>query len=258
MKRTDPTKLTEATLMRAVLERSGKPVAIKTLTELEALGRPPRPAVEAMCETLIERGYLVPAVAAKGNGVRATAKEHPALWALLISEHLAGIDAARTAEASGARDTLRDLVNTSVFIKKAAREARCAWTRADDDLHGELGAQLDGWIAKQWDSTPTWVQRRRRSVETLCRCLDCQEYGDGARRRQEVKRKMEARDREEPSAEKSDPADALDEAMTVEIESDLKTQHELQAQVEAIGAGQEALAVQVAAILQQGGNGAQP
>src|SRR5947208_17047948 len=106
MKRTDPTKLTEPTLMRAILERGGKPVGIKTLTELEALGRPPRPAVEAMCETLIERGYLVPAVAVKGNGVRASAKEHPALWALLISEHLGGLDVARTADAAGARDTL--------------------------------------------------------------------------------------------------------------------------------------------------------
>ena len=57
MKRSDPTKLTEPNLMRAVLERGGKPVAYKTLAELDALGRPPRPAVEAMCETLIERGY---------------------------------------------------------------------------------------------------------------------------------------------------------------------------------------------------------
>src|SRR2546425_9456514 len=132
MKRTNSTKLTEATLVRAVLERGWKPAAYKTLAELDALGRPPRPAVEAMCETLIERGYLVPAVAAKGNGVRASAKEHPTLWALLISEHLAGLDAARTAEASGAKETLRDLVNTSIFLKKAAREARCAWTRRDD------------------------------------------------------------------------------------------------------------------------------
>src|SRR5438132_462849 len=150
MKRTDPTKLTEATLLRAVLERSGKPVAYKTLAELDALGRPPRPAVETLCESLIERGYLVPAVAAKGNGVQATAKEHPALWALLISEHLAGVDAARTADA----------------------------------------------------------------------------------------------------------ADALDEVMTEEMETDLKTQHELQEQVEVIGAGQEALAAQVAALIKQNGDGA--
>src|SRR5438552_14626673 len=170
MRRTDPTKLSEATVLRAVLERGGKPVAYKTLAELDALGRPPRPAVEAMCETLIERGHLFPAVAAKGNGVRATVKEHSGLWALLISEHLAGLDAARTAGASGARDTLRDLVNTSVFLKRAAREARCAWTRADDDLYTELAAQLDAWITKQWDTTPAWVQRRRKSVETLCHC----------------------------------------------------------------------------------------
>src|SRR5438876_2407030 len=120
MKRTDPTKLTEANLMRAVLERRGGAVAYKTLAELDALGRPPRPAVETLCESLIERGYLVPAVAAKGNGVQPTTKEHPALWALLTRDHLAGLDAARTAEASGARDTLRDLVNTSVFLKRAA------------------------------------------------------------------------------------------------------------------------------------------
>src|SRR5438105_308363 len=98
MKRSDPTKLTEPNLMRAVLERGGKPVAYKTLAELDALGRPPRPAVEAMCETLIERGYLVPAVAAKGNGVQPTAKEHPGLWALLVSDHLAGVEAARAAD----------------------------------------------------------------------------------------------------------------------------------------------------------------
>src|SRR5439155_9053569 len=172
MKRTDPTKLTEATLLRAVLERGGKPVAYKTLAELDALGRPPRPAVETMCETLIERGYLAPAIAKKGNGVvpsgysytqgKVPAKEHPALWALLTRDHLVGLDAARTAEASGARDTLRDLVNTSVFLKRAAREARCAWTRADDDLYTELAAQLDAWITKQWDTTPAWVQRRRK------------------------------------------------------------------------------------------------
>ena len=258
MKRSNLTKLTEANLLRAVLERGGKPVAIKTLTELEALGRPPRPAVETMCESLIERGYLVPAVAAKGNGVQATAKEHPALWALLISEHLAGVDAARTADAAGARDTLRDFVNTSVFLKKAAREARCAWTRADDDLYGDLAAQLDAWIAKQWETTPAWVARRRRSVETLCRCFDCQEYGDGVRRHEEVKRKMAAGKREEPSAETPDPADVLDEVMTEEMETDLKTQHELQAQVEAIGAGHEALAAQVAALIKQNGNETQP
>jgi len=248
MKRTDPRRLTEATLMRAVLERSGKPVAIKTLTELEALGRPPRPAVETLCETLIERGYLVPAVAGNGNGVQATAKEHPGLWALLISDHLAGLDAARTADAAGARDTLRDLVNTSVFLKKAAREARCAWTRADDDLYGDLTGQLDAWIAKQWETTPAWVARRRRSVETLCRCFDCQEYGDGERRHEDVKRRMEAATQEE-LPEKDDPTDALDEAITVEMESDLKTQHELQAQVEAIGA-------QVAGLIKQNGDGA--
>ena len=67
---------------------------------------------------------------------------------------------------------------------------------------------------------------------------------------------MEAGEREGRSAEKSDPADVLDEAMTVEMESDLKTQHELQAQVEAIGAAQEALAAQVAALIKQNGNGA--
>ena len=254
MKRTNSTKLTEATLLRAVLERSGKPVAYKTLAELDALGRPPRPAVEAMCETLIERGYLVPAVAAKGNGVRASAKEHPTLWALLISEHLAGLDAARTAEASGAKETLRDLVNTSIFLKKAAREARCAWTRRDDDLYGELAAQLDKWIAEQWRTAPTWVQRRRKSVETLCHCFDCQEYGDGARRHDEVKRKIEAAKREQQSAETPDPADTLDEAITVEMENDLKTQHELQANVEALAAGQEALAAQVAALIRYNGN----
>src|SRR5882724_11133114 len=95
MKRTNATKLTEASLLRAVLERGGKPVAYKTLAELDALGRPPRPAVETLCESLIERGYLVPAVAAKGNGVQPTAKEHPGLWALLVSDHLAGLDVAR-------------------------------------------------------------------------------------------------------------------------------------------------------------------
>src|SRR5437762_342977 len=248
MKRTDPTKLTEATMLRAVLERRGKPVAYKTLAELDALGRPPRPAVETMCETLIERGYLVPAVAAKGNGVQPTAKEHPGLWALLVSDHLAGLDVARTADAAGARDTLRDLVNTSIFLKKAAREARCAWTRADDDLYTDLVTQLDAWITKQWETTPAWVARRRKSVETLCHCFDCQEYGDGARRHEEVKRKMEAGKREEQSAEKPDPADALDETMTSQMESDLKTQHELQGQVEALGAGHEALAAQVAAL----------
>ena len=254
MKRSNLTKLTEANLLRAVLERGGKPVAIKTLTELEALGRPPRPAVETMCESLIERGYLVPAVAAKGNGVQPTAKEHPGLWALLVSDHLAGLDVARTADAAGARDTLRDFVNTSVFLKKAAREARCAWTRADDDLYGDLAAQLDAWIAKQWETTPGWVARRRRSVETLCRCFDCQEYGDGARRHEEVKRRIEAGKREEPSAVQPDPADALDEVMTEEMETDLKTQHELQEQVEVIGAGQEALAAQVAALIRYNGN----
>src|SRR5438552_8663751 len=107
-----------------------------------------------------------------------------------------------------------------------AREARCAWTRADHDLYGELAAQLDAWIGKQWETTPAWVARRRRSVETLCRCPDCQEYGDGVRRREEVKRKVEA-------AKQDDPADAVDEAITVEMERDLKTQHELQADVEA-------------------------
>src|SRR3989441_1177819 len=240
MKRTNSTKLTEATLLRAVLERSGKPVAYKTLAGLEALGRPPRPAVETMCESLIERGYLVPAVAAKGNGVQATAKEHPGLWALLISEHLAGVDAARTADAAGARDTLRDLVSTSIFLKKAAREARCAWTRADDDLYGELAAQLYAWIAKQWETTPAWVARRRRSVETLCHCFDCREYGDGARRREHYGKIVQ-----EPPA--PDPAlDPIEEAMTSEMEADLKTQCELQVQVEALGDEQEALAAQVA------------
>ena len=254
MKRSDPTKLTEATMLRAVLERRGKPVAYKTLAELDALGRPPRPAVETMCETLIERGYLVPAVAVKGNGVRASAKEHPALWALLISEHLGGLDVARTADAAGARDTLRDLVNTSVFLKKAAREARCAWTRADDDLYTDLVTQLDAWITKKWETTPAWVARRRQSVETLCHCFDCQEYGDGARRHDEVKRKIEAAKREQQSAETPDPADTLDEAITVEMENDLKTQHELQANVEALAAGQEALAAQVAALIRYNGN----
>src|SRR5438876_1091082 len=256
MKRTDPTKLTEANLMRAVLERRGGAVAYKTLAELEALGRPPRPAVDAMCETLIDYGYLVPAVAAKGNGVRASAKEHPALWALLISEHLAGLDAAQTAKASDAKGKLSDTVKTSVFLKKAAREARCAWTRRDDDLYGELAAQLNTWIAEQWSTAPTWVQRRRKSVERLCRCFDCLEYGDGARRHEEVKRKIEAGKQEEQAGETPDPADALDETMTEEMETDLKTQHELQAQVEVIGAGQDALAAQVAALLQQNGNGA--
>jgi len=122
-------------------------------------------------------------------------------------------------------------VSTSIFLKKAAREARCAWTRADDDLYGDLAAQLDAWIAKQWETTPAWVARRRRSVETLCHCLDCQEYGDGARRHEEVKRKIKVGKREDPSAKEPDPADVLDEAMTVEMENDLKTQHELQAQV---------------------------
>ena len=46
--------------------------------------------------------------------------------------------------------------------------------------------------------------------------------------------------------------------MTVEMESDLKTQHELQAEVEALGAGHEALAAQVAALIKQNGNGRQP
>jgi len=69
---------------------------------------------------------------------------------------------------------------------------------------------------------------------------------------------MEVGEREELSAEKSDPADALDEAMTEEMETDLKTQHELQAQVEAIGAGQDALAAQVAALIKQNGNETQP
>src|SRR2546422_5181140 len=115
---------------------------------------------------------------------------------------------AQAAEANGAKETLRDLVNISIFLKKAAREARCAWTRADHDLYGDLAAQLDAWIAKQWDTTPSWVQRRRRSVETLCRCFDCQEYGDGARRHEEVKRKIEAGEREEPSGETPPPARA--------------------------------------------------
>ena len=102
------------------------------------------------------------------------------------------------------------------------------------------------------------MQRRRKSVETLCHCFDCQEYGDGARRHEEVKRKVEAAKQEEQSAKKSDPADAFDEAMTEEMEADLKTQHELQAQVEAIGAGHEALAAQVAALIKQNGSGTQP
>ena len=121
---------------------------------------------------------------------------------------------------------------------------------------GGLAAQVDAWIAKQWDTRPTWVERRRRSVETLCRCFDCQEYGDGVRRHEEVKRKIEVGKREDPSAKEPDPADVLDEAMTVEMENDLKTQHELQGQVEALGAGQEALAAQVAALIKQNGNGA--
>ncbi len=257
MKRTDPTKLTEANLLRAVLERRGTPVAYKTLTELDALGRPSRPAVETMCESLIERGYLVPAVAAKGNGVQPTAKEHPGLWALLVSDHLAGLDVARTADAAGARDTLRDLVNISIFLKKAAREARCAWTRADDDLYGELAAQLDGWIAKQWETAPTWVKRRRKGVETLCRCFDCQEYGDGNRRHEDLKRRMEAATQED-SPEKDDSADAVDEAITIEMEKDLKTQHELQADVETLAAGQQAIAAQVAALIKQNGDETQP
>ncbi len=65
---------------------------------------------------------------------------------------------------------------------------------------------------------------------------------------------MAAGKREEPSAETPDPADALDEVMTEEMETDLKTQHELQEQVEVIGAGQEALAAQVAALIRYNGN----
>ena len=52
MKRTNSTKLTEATLMRAVLERGGKPVAYKTLAELDALGRPPRMRISSKCRII--------------------------------------------------------------------------------------------------------------------------------------------------------------------------------------------------------------
>jgi hypothetical protein len=148
-------------------------------------------------------------------------------------------------------------VNTSVFLKKAAREARCAWTRADDDLYRELAAQLDAWIAKQWETTPAWVACRRRNVEIICGCFDCQEYGDGKRRHEAIKRKMEIATREEESNPKLDPADALDEEITVEIERKLKTQHVLQADVEALAAGHEALSAQVAALIKQNGNGTQ-
>src|SRR5437667_12039699 len=99
----------------------------------------------------------------------------------------------------------------------SAREPRCASTRAEHVTSaGGRAAQVDTWVAKQWDTRPTWVERRPRSVETLCHCFDCQEYGDGARRREVVKRKMEVGEREEPSAETPDPADALDEVMTEE------------------------------------------
>ncbi len=159
------------------------------------------------------------------------------------------------------RVTVHRRGRTAELNSRVRPPALLTWTRADDDLYGDLAAQLDAWIAKQWETAPTWVQRRRKSVETLCHCFDCQEYGDGARRHDEVKRKIEAAKREQQSAEKDDPADAVDETMTVEVESDLKTQHEVQAQVEVLGAGQEALtagqealAAQVAALIRYNGN----
>ena len=66
-----------------------------------------------------------------------------------------------------------------------------------------------------------------------------------------MKRKVEAAKQEEQSAKQDDSADAVDEAITIEMEKDLKTQHELQADV-------DALAAQVAALIKQNGNETQP
>ena len=62
---------------------------------------------------------------------------------------------------------------------------------------------------------------------------------------------MAAAKQEEQSAEKADAADAVDEAITTEMEGELKTQHELQAQVDALGA-------QVATLMKQNASGTQP
>lgn len=65
----------------------------------------------------------------------------------------------------------------------------------------------------------------------------------------------EAANDERPSGEAIDLMDSLDEAITVEMETELKSQRDLQLDVESLAAKHEALHAQVATLSLTSGNG---
>ena len=53
--------LTDAAVMAAVYGRGGNPVTLKTLSELDGLGRPNIGALRSRCGRLVNKGHLRPA-----------------------------------------------------------------------------------------------------------------------------------------------------------------------------------------------------
>ena|SRR5437867_5252390 len=138
--------LTDATLMLAIYDRRGAVVRLKTLSELDGLGRPNMGAVRALCTQLIKDGYLQQAGTTKDGLVKAVKP---------------------TDKAHEGADELR---------KK--NEALCEWHALYEEVKAHRAEQAIFWFPytlvddidaargrEEWDTVERWTAKLRECLQ---------------------------------------------------------------------------------------------
>src|SRR2546425_5438436 len=168
------TTLTDEAVMAAVYDRGGNPVTLKTLSELDGLGRPNIGALRSLCGRLVNEGHLRPAGKTREGllkAVRPTDKMHEGAAELRENR----VDAEnRTTESKGAEKALRQELLDNGLLDKAVYQARCAWTQDDHDRYLRVSEKLTAWVtAKVGDNPPRDVVRRVSRMQDRCYCWSC-------------------------------------------------------------------------------------
>jgi len=160
--------------MAAVYDRGGNPVTLKTLSELDGLGRPNIGALRALCERLIAERYLGAAGKTRDGQLKAVKPTDK------VHEEATRTQERRASEGrdpSGAKDAekaLRQELLDNGLLDKAVYQARCASTQEDHDRYLRIAEKLTAWIAAKFgDNPPRDVVRRIVRIKDRCYCWNC-------------------------------------------------------------------------------------
>jgi len=173
-------RLTDATLMQAVYDRRGSTVRVKTLSELDGLGRPNVGELRALANGLIHAGYLAAAGYTRDEQLKAvvcTEKLHEGAAALLKQR---ADENAQTNAAKDAKRGLQEELADSSLIDRAVAEARCAWTQDEPERYQRVTEKLTTWVETTFGANPPRdVTRRIRRTQDRCDCWNCREVSLG-------------------------------------------------------------------------------